>query len=174
LFRRVTRGLFPPSRQTIWRPLLSMVCFVLSPVTRSRSRWPLRAERPVPAAGVCAELRLFSRAGVRSAGKSFHAGDSTRLRGGAAQSQPQLHRASSHLRGGLRRVFVDCPPLGPVDPSLLRGAFCLDDGGKKSSHGGAGRWLHPLVEAGAGAIVHPCHPRVFEQGVAAPVVLSPE
>jgi hypothetical protein len=24
-------------------------------------------------------------------------------------------------------------PLGPVDPSLLRGAFCLDDGGKRES-----------------------------------------
>jgi hypothetical protein len=36
-----------------------------------------------------------------------------------------------------------------MDPSLLRGAFCLDDGGKESSHGGAGRRLHPLVEAGA-------------------------
>jgi hypothetical protein len=34
--------------------------------------------------------------------------------------------------------------------------------------------LHPPVEAGVGATVHPCHPRVFEQGVAAPVVLSPE
>jgi hypothetical protein len=66
------------------------------------------------------------------------------------------------------------PPLGPVDPSLLRGAFCLDDGGKKSSHGGAGRWLHPPVKASAGVAVHPCHPRVFEQGVEAPVVLSPE
>jgi hypothetical protein len=76
---------------------------------------PSERSRPVLAAGVCAELCLFSRAGVRSAGKSFHAGDSARLRGGAAQSQPQLHRASSHLRGGLRRVFGDCPPLGPVD-----------------------------------------------------------
>jgi hypothetical protein len=64
------------------------------------------------------------------------------------------------------------PPLGPVDPSLLREAFCLVDGGKKGSHGGAGWWLHPPVEAGAGAAVHPCHPRVFEQRVAAPVVLS--
>jgi hypothetical protein len=70
--------------------------------------------------------------------------------------------------------FWGLPPLGPVDPSLLRGAFCLDDGGKKSSHGSAGWWLHPPVEAGAGAAIHPCYPRVFEQGVAAPVVLSPE
>jgi hypothetical protein len=66
------------------------------------------------------------------------------------------------------------PPLGPMDPSLLRGAFCLADGGKKGSHGGADRWLHPPAEAGAGAAVHPCHPRVFEQRVAAPVVLSPK
>jgi hypothetical protein len=91
----------------------------------------------------------------------------------------ELHNLSPNsiaqaASGGLRRVFGVCPPLGHVDPSLLRGAFCLNDGGKKSSHGGAGRWLHPLVEAGAGAAVHPCHPRVFEQGVAAPVVLSPE
>jgi hypothetical protein len=52
--------------------------------------------------------------------------------------------------------------------------FCLDDRGKESPHGGAGRWLHPPVEAGACATVHPCHPCVFEQGVAAPVVLPPE
>jgi hypothetical protein len=61
-----------------------------------------------------------------------------------------------------------------VDPSLLRGAFCLDDGGKESPHGGVGWWLHPSVEAGARVTVHPCHPSVFEQGVAAPVVLPPE
>jgi hypothetical protein len=66
------------------------------------------------------------------------------------------------------------PPLGSMDPSLLRGALCLDDGGKESPYGGAGRWLHPPAEAGAHAVVHPRHPCVFEQGVAAPVVLSPE
>jgi hypothetical protein len=37
-----------------------------------------------------------------------------------------------------------------------------------------GRWLHPPAEAGVGAVVHPRHPRVFEQRVAAPVVLSPK
>jgi hypothetical protein len=52
--------------------------------------------------------------------------------------------------------------------------FCLVDGGKKGSHGGAGRWLHPPAEAGTGAAVHPRHPRVFEQRVAALVVLSPK
>jgi hypothetical protein len=35
-------------------------------------------------------------------------------------------------------------------------------------------WLHPLVEAGACATVHPRHPCVFEQGLAALVVLPPE
>jgi hypothetical protein len=70
---------------------------------------PSERSRPVRAAGVCAELRFFSRAGVRCADKSFHAGDSACLRGGATQSQSQLHRASSHLRGGLRRIFGDCP-----------------------------------------------------------------
>jgi hypothetical protein len=38
----------------------------------------------------------------------------------------------------------------------------------------SGRWLHSLVEAVAGAAVHSCHSCVFEQGVAAPVVLPPE
>jgi hypothetical protein len=61
-----------------------------------------------------------------------------------------------------------------VDPYLLRGALRLDDGGKEGPHGGAGRWLHPPVEAGARAAVHPRHPCVFEQGVTAPVVLPPE
>jgi hypothetical protein len=37
-----------------------------------------------------------------------------------------------------------------------------------------GWWLHPQVEVGARAAVHPHHPCVFEQGVAAPVVLPPE
>jgi hypothetical protein len=66
------------------------------------------------------------------------------------------------------------PPLVSVDSSLLRGAFRLDDGGKEGPHGGAGRWQHPPVEVGARAAVHPLHPCVFEQGVAAPVVLPPE
>jgi hypothetical protein len=52
--------------------------------------------------------------------------------------------------------------------------FASPTGGKKGSHGGAGWWLHPPVEAGVGAAVHPCHPRIFEQRVAAPVVLSPK
>jgi hypothetical protein len=34
--------------------------------------------------------------------------------------------------------------------------------------------VHPPVEAGAHAVVHPRHPCVFEQGVAALVVLPPE
>ena len=50
----------------------------------------------------------------------------------------------------------------------------LADRGKKGAHGGAGRWLHPPAEAGVGAAVHSRHPRVFEQRVAAPVVLSPK
>jgi hypothetical protein len=66
------------------------------------------------------------------------------------------------------------PPLGSVDPSLLCGAFCLDDGGKEGPHGGAGQWLHPPVEAGTCTTVHPRHPCVFEQGVATPVVLPPK
>jgi hypothetical protein len=52
--------------------------------------------------------------------------------------------------------------------------FASTTGGKESPHGGAGRWLHPPVEAGTHATVHPRHPCVFEQGVAAPVVLPPE
>jgi hypothetical protein len=52
--------------------------------------------------------------------------------------------------------------------------FALTTGGKEGPHGGASRWLHPPVEAGARAAVHPRHPCVFEQGVAALVVLPPE
>jgi hypothetical protein len=68
----------------------------------------------------------------------------------------------------------DRPPLGSVDPSLFRGAFCLTDGGEEGSRSGAGRRLHPPAEAVAGVAVHSCHPRVLEQGVAALVVLPPE
>jgi hypothetical protein len=42
-FRHVIHGHSPPSRQMIWRPSSPMVCSVPSPVTRSRSGWPLRA-----------------------------------------------------------------------------------------------------------------------------------
>jgi hypothetical protein len=38
----------------------------------------------------------------------------------------------------------------------------------------AGWRLHPPAEVRAGTAVHPCLPCVFEQGVAEPVVLSPE
>jgi hypothetical protein len=51
-----------------------------------------------------------------------------------------------------------------MDPSLVRGALCLDYGGKEGPYGGAGRWLHPSAEARAHAAVHPRHPCVFEQG----------
>jgi hypothetical protein len=61
-----------------------------------------------------------------------------------------------------------------MDPSLLRGVLRRDDVGEEGPYGGVGRWLHPPVEAGARAAVHPCLPCVFEQGVAEPVVLSPE
>jgi hypothetical protein len=61
-----------------------------------------------------------------------------------------------------------------MDPSLLRRVVRRDDGGKEGPYGGAGRWLHPPAEAGARVAVHPCLPRVFEQGVTEPVVLSPE
>jgi hypothetical protein len=61
-----------------------------------------------------------------------------------------------------------------VDASLLCGVLRLNDGGEEGPYGGAGRWLHPPTEAGARTTVHPCLPRVFEQGVAEPVVLSPE
>jgi hypothetical protein len=52
--------------------------------------------------------------------------------------------------------------------------FALMTGEKKVRMAVRGRWLHPPVEAGARAAVHHRHPCVFEQGVAAPVVLPPE
>jgi hypothetical protein len=61
-----------------------------------------------------------------------------------------------------------------MDPSLFRGVLRRDDGGEEGPYGGAGRWLHPPAEAGARAAVHLCLPCIFEQGVAEPVVLSPE
>jgi hypothetical protein len=66
------------------------------------------------------------------------------------------------------------PPLGFVDPSLFRGAFCFADGGEEGSRGGAGRRLHPPVEAVAGVAVYSRYPCVLEQGVAASVVLPPK
>src|SRR5688572_30372164 len=87
---------------------------------------------------------------------------------------PQLHLAGRHLRSGVRGVLGDRPPLGFVDPSLFRGAFCLTDGGEESPRSGAGRRLHPPAEVVAGVAVYSCHSRVLEQGVAAPVVLPPE
>jgi hypothetical protein len=52
--------------------------------------------------------------------------------------------------------------------------FALATGGEESSHGSAGWWLHPPVEAGACTTVHPRHPCLFKQGVAASVVLPSE
>jgi hypothetical protein len=40
-----------------------MVCFALSPVTRSRSGWPLRAEPPVPALGYVVSFVSFHERG---------------------------------------------------------------------------------------------------------------
>jgi len=135
---------------------------------------PRERSRSVPTAGVHRELRLLPRAGIWCAGEPLYAGDPAPLRGGVAQPQPQLHLAGRHLRSGVRGVLGDRPPLGFVDPSLFRGAFCLADGGEESPRSGAGRRLHPPAEAVAGVAVYSCHPRVLEQGVAAPVVLPPE
>jgi hypothetical protein len=54
------------------------------------------------------------------------------------------------------------PPLGLVDSSLLRGAFCFADGRENGPRGSAGRRLHSPAEAVAGVAVHPRHPRVLE------------
>jgi hypothetical protein len=61
-----------------------------------------------------------------------------------------------------------------MDPYLLRGVLRRVNGREEGPYGGAGRWLHPPAEAGVRAEVHPRLPCVFEQGVAEPVVLSPE
>jgi hypothetical protein len=66
------------------------------------------------------------------------------------------------------------PPLGPVDPSFLRGILRRVDGREEGPYGGASRRLHPPAEVGARTTVYPCLPCVFEQGVAKSVVLSPE
>jgi hypothetical protein len=70
--------------------------------------------------------------------------------------------------------FLGIYPHWDLWTHLFSAKFCLDDGGKEGLHGSAGQWLHPPVEAGARATVYPCHPCVFKQGVAAPVVLPPE
>jgi hypothetical protein len=62
---------------------------------------PPSGAAPSPPLGYVLSFVSFHERGVRSAGKPYHAGDSTFLWGGAVQSQPQLYRASSHLRGGL-------------------------------------------------------------------------
>jgi hypothetical protein len=61
-----------------------------------------------------------------------------------------------------------------MDPSLLHVVLRRVDGREEGPYGSAGWWLHPPAEVGARAAVHPCLPCVFEQGVAEPVVLSPE
>jgi hypothetical protein len=70
--------------------------------------------------------------------------------------------------------YLGIAPTGIVDSSLLRGAFCFADGREKGPRGSAGRRLHSPAEAVAGVAVHPRHPRVLEQRVAAPVVLPLE
>jgi hypothetical protein len=54
------------------------------------------------------------------------------------------------------------PPLGLVDSSFFRGAFCFTDGGEKDPRGSAGRRLHPPAEAVAGVAVYSRRPCVLE------------
>jgi hypothetical protein len=61
-----------------------------------------------------------------------------------------------------------------MNPSLIRGVLRRVDGREEGPYGGVARWLHPPAEVGARVAVHPCLSCVFEQGVAEPVVLSPE
>jgi hypothetical protein len=130
--------------------------------------------RSVPTAGVHRELRLLPRAGIRCAGGPLYAGDPVPLWGGVAQPHPNSISQAAIFVAVCEGYLGIAPPLGFVDPSLFRGAFCLADGGKESPRSGAGRRLHPPAEAVAGVAVYSCHPRVLEQGVAAPVILPPE
>jgi hypothetical protein len=70
--------------------------------------------------------------------------------------------------------FWGLTPTGICGPISSAWSLLPRRQGKESPHGGAGRWLHPPIEAGTRATVYPRHPCVFEQGVAAPVVLPPE
>jgi hypothetical protein len=151
-----------------------MVCSVPSPVGHSRSGWPPRAR----ATRLCRRgmwlVSSPSTSGGLECQRAILCGRSCTTTGWSCTTStptPLRKRPSSRW---FARVSWGFTPLGSVDPSLLRGALCLDDGGKEGPYGGAGRWLHPPAQAGVHAAVHPCHPCVFEQGVAAPVVLSLE
>jgi hypothetical protein len=73
-------------------------------------------------------------------------------------SQAAIFVAVCRVRG----VLGDRSPLGLVDSSLFRRAFCFADGGEKGPHGSAGRRLHPPAEAVAGVAVYSRHPCVLE------------
>jgi hypothetical protein len=136
--------------------LLPMVCSVPSPVGRSQSRWPRARPTRLRRRGMWL-VSSPSTSGGLECQRAISCGRSCTTTGWSCTTStptPLCKRPSSRR---FARVFWDRPPLGSVDPSLLRGALCLDGGGKEGPYGGAGRWLHPPAEAGAHAAVHPCH-----------------
>jgi hypothetical protein len=153
--------------------LLPMVCSVPSPLGRSRSGWPRARPTRLRRRGTWSALSPSMSGGLECQRAASCGRFCTTTGWSFTTSTPTLLRKRPSSRRFVR-VFWGLTPLGPVDSSLLHGALCLDDGGKEGSYGGAGRRLHPPVEVGARAAVHPRHPCVFKQGVAAPVVLSPE
>jgi hypothetical protein len=70
---------------------------------------PPERSHPVSAAGVCRELRLLSRTGVRSAGKPFYAGDSACLWG-------ELHNLSPNSISQAAIFAAVCEGYLGIDP----------------------------------------------------------
>jgi hypothetical protein len=154
---------------------LARVYFTLSPMSGGRNGFPpVSGAAPSPPPGYIVSFVSFHERGFGVPASRF-------MRAILHHYGVELHNISPNSISQAAIFVAVCegylgiaPPLGPVDSSLFRGAFRFADGGEKGPCGSAGRRLHPSPEAVAGVAVHPCHPCVFEQRVAAPVVLPPE
>jgi hypothetical protein len=151
-----------------------MACFVPSPVTRSWSGWSLRAEPPRPRRRCMYCVSSLSMSGGSECQQSVSCGRFCISMGRSCTiSTLTLSRKQPSSRR-FAKDFWGLTPTGICGPISSPWSLLPRRWGKESLHGGAGRWLHPPVEAGVCATVHPHHPCVFEQRVAAPVVLPPE
>jgi hypothetical protein len=130
--------------------------------------------RSVPIAGAHCELRLLPRAGFGVLAGRF-------MRAILYHYGVELHNLTPNFISQAAIFVAVCEGYLGIAPHwdfwthlFFAELFCLADGGEESPRSGAGRRLHPPAEAVAGVAVYSCHPRVLEQGVAAPVVLPPE
>jgi hypothetical protein len=115
-FHRATRGLSPPLMWRIWRPLLPMVCSVLSPAGRSQSGWPPGARPTRLRRRGMWSVSSPSMSGGLECQRAASCGHSCTTTGWSCITSTQLHCARDHLRSGLRGFFWGLTLTGTCGP----------------------------------------------------------